>query len=79
MRRSPRAPRPVADLSKQGQFGASIGVLRTIMDVGQTIGPLLTGFVVGVWGFGIAFPVLACVLALSALVFVFAPRPAVET
>ena len=69
----------VADLSKQGQFGASIGVLRTIMDVGQTIGPVLTGFVVGVWGFGIAFALLACILALNALMFAFAPRPALGT
>ena len=69
----------VADLSKQGQFGASIGVLRTIMDVGQTIGPVMTGLVVGVWGYGVAFPVLACVLTLSALMFVFAPRPVLGT
>ena len=69
----------VADLSKQGQFGASIGVLRTIMDVGQTIGPVLTGFVVGVWGFGIAFALLACVLMLSTLVFVFGGRPVFDS
>ena len=40
------------------------------------IGPVLTGFVVGVWGYGIAFPVLAAVLALSAVLFVFAPKTA---
>jgi MFS family permease len=66
----------VADLSKRGQFGASIGVLRTIMDVGQTIGPVLTGFVVGSLGYPVAFPVLATVLALSAVLFIFTPRPA---
>ena len=27
----------VADLSKEGGYGASVGVLRTVMDVGQTI------------------------------------------
>jgi MFS family permease len=64
----------VADLSKQGQFGSSIGVLRTIMDIGQTIGPVLTGFLVGAWSYGVAFPALAAVLALSAFVFVVAPR-----
>ena len=26
----------VADVAKDGQFGASVGVLRTIMDIGQT-------------------------------------------
>jgi len=66
----------VADVAKQGQFGASIGVLRTIMDIGQTIGPVLTGFVVGTWGYHIGFPVLAAVLALSAALFVAVPRPA---
>ena len=64
----------VADLAKGGQFGASIGVLRTIMDIGQTIGPVMTGLLVATWGYAIAFPVLAAVLAMSALVFAVAPR-----
>ena len=64
----------VADLAKGGQFGASIGVLRTIMDVGQTIGPVMMGLFVATWGYAIAFPVLAAVLAMSALVFAVAPR-----
>jgi MFS transporter, DHA1 family, multidrug resistance protein len=64
----------VADYAKVGQIGASVGVLRTIMDVGQTIGPVLTGFLVGTWGYGVAFPALAAVLALSAAVFLAAPR-----
>jgi MFS family permease len=64
----------VADLTQNGQYGASIGVLRTIMDVGQTIGPVMTGVLIGAWSYGVAFPALAAVLALSALVFAFAPR-----
>lgn len=63
----------VADHTRGGAFGASIGVLRTIMDVGQTIGPVLTGLLVAAWGYHAAFPVLAAVLALSAMIFVFAP------
>lgn len=66
----------VADLSKQGQFGASIGVLRTIMDIGQTIGPVLTGFAIGMWGYHVAFPLLGGILALSALLFFASPRAA---
>ena len=65
----------VADLSKEGGYGASVGVLRTVMDVGQTIGPVLTGFVVGAWGYGVAFPVLALVIALSIVVFLWPRRP----
>ncbi len=64
----------VADLTQNGQYGASIGVLRTIMDVGQTIGPVMTGVLIGVWSYGVAFPALAAILALSALVFAFAPQ-----
>ncbi len=64
----------VADLSKQGQFGASIGVLRTIMDVGQTIGPVLTGFLVARSGYDVAFTVLAAVLACSAVLFMLGPK-----
>jgi len=66
----------VADFAKAGQFGASVGVLRTIMDIGQTIGPVLTGFVVAAWGYGVAFPVLGAIVASSALVFLVTPRRA---
>jgi len=64
----------VADVTKNGQFGASVGVLRTIMDVGQTIGPVLTGFLIAVWGYSVAFPVLATIIAASAITFAFVPR-----
>jgi MFS family permease len=64
----------VADVTKSGQFGASVGVLRTIMDVGQTIGPVLMGFLIATWGYGCAFPVLALVIAASAATFAFVPR-----
>jgi DHA1 family multidrug resistance protein-like MFS transporter len=63
----------VSDLTRGGGFGASIGVLRTIMDVGQTIGPVMTGLLVAGFGYGVAFPALAAVLLLSASVFVLAP------
>ena len=53
----------ITRLTRNGQFGASVGVLRTVMDIGQTIGPVLTGFLVAVWGYGVAFPVLAGVAA----------------
>jgi MFS family permease len=64
----------VADFAKEGQFGASVGVLRTIMDIGQTLGPVVTGFVVGAWGYAVAFPVLGAIVASSALVFFAIPR-----
>ena len=66
----------VADVTRNGQFGASVGVLRTIMDIGQTIGPVLTGFLIAAWGYGVAFPVLATVLTAIAVVFAFVPKQA---
>lgn len=57
----------VADLTKGGRYGASMGVLRTVMDVGQSIGPVLTGFVVGVAGYASAFALLAAILVAAAI------------
>lgn len=56
----------VADLTRDGRYGSSMGVLRTVMDVGQSIGPVLTGWMVGVAGYGSAFVLLAAILAVAA-------------
>ena len=57
----------VADLTRDGRYGSSMGVLRTVMDVGQSIGPVLTGWMVGVAGYGSAFALLAAILVLAAV------------
>ena len=57
----------VADLTRDGQFGTSMGVLRTIMDVGQSIGPVLTGWLVGTAGYASAFFALSGILLVAAL------------
>lgn len=57
----------VADLTKHGSYGSSMGVLRTVMDVGQSIGPVLTGWMVGYAGYGSAFTLLAVILLFAAL------------
>lgn len=57
----------VADLTKDGRYGSSMGVLRTVMDVGQSIGPVLTGFMVGAAGYASAFTLLAAILVGAAL------------
>ncbi|WP_310448051.1 MFS transporter [Thiobacillus sp.] len=57
----------VADLTQNGRYGSSMGVLRTVMDVGQSIGPVLTGFMVGVAGYSSAFTLLAAILVAAAL------------
>ncbi|WP_038058405.1 MFS transporter [Thiobacillus denitrificans] len=57
----------VADLTRYGRYGSSMGVLRTVMDVGQSIGPVLTGFMVGTAGYASAFTLLAAILVAAAL------------
>ena len=57
----------VADLTQNGRYGSSMGVLRTVMDVGQSIGPVLTGWMIGVTGYTSAFTLLAVILVLAAL------------
>ncbi|ODU04780.1 MAG: MFS transporter [Thiobacillus sp. SCN 63-1177] len=57
----------VADLTRDGRYGSSMGVLRTVMDVGQSIGPVLTGWMVGVAGYGSAFALLAGILVGAAV------------
>lgn len=52
----------VADLTKDNRFGSSMGVLRTVMDVGQSIGPVLTGAMIAYAGYGSAFTLLAAIL-----------------
>ncbi len=57
----------VADLTQDNRFGSSMGVLRTVMDVGQSIGPVLTGWMVGYAGYSSAFTLLAVILLGAAL------------
>lgn len=61
----------VADYTKNGAYGSSMGVLSTLMDVGQSIGPPLTGWVIGYYGYTDAFLMLAVVLLVSAALFVY--------
>jgi MFS family permease len=49
----------VSDLSRKDSIGSSIGVLRTIMDIGQSAGPAVTGMIISTQGYGWAFTSLA--------------------
>ncbi len=59
----------VSDLSKKEDYGAAIGTLSTIMDIGQTIGPILGGYVLIAFSFGGVFLMVSIVLCISALIF----------
>jgi MFS family permease len=53
----------VADVAKKEQIGASMGALSSIMDIGQSTGPLVTGMVIMAAGYIAGF-FLSFVLAL---------------
>jgi len=55
----------VADIAKKEQIGASMGALSSIMDIGQSAGPLVTGIIITATGYVAGF-FAACVLALGA-------------
>jgi len=59
----------VSDLSKKEDYGAAIGTLSTIMDIGQTIGPILSGYLLIAFSFGGVFLMVSIVLIISALIF----------
>jgi len=59
----------VTDLSKKEDYGAAIGTLSTIMDIGQTIGPILAGYVLSAFSYGGLFLMVSIVLFISALIF----------
>jgi MFS family permease len=59
----------VSDLSKKEDYGSAIGTLSTIMDIGQTLGPILAGFVLIAFSFGGVFLMVSFILFISALIF----------
>jgi MFS family permease len=45
----------VADVARKEQIGASMGALSSIMDIGQSMGPLVTGIIITAAGFSSGF------------------------
>lgn len=59
----------IADLSARESRGSAMGILGSVMDVGHTIGPLMSGIVAAYLGIGKAFIGAALVLLVMAMVF----------
>ena len=60
----------VGDLSRRDLYGASMGFLATIMDVGQALGPIITGVILAVTpGYTGSFLSLGAILFGSCLLF----------
>jgi MFS family permease len=44
-----------ADIAKKEQMGASMGALSSVMDIGHSSGPLITGIIIAGSGYGAGF------------------------
>jgi predicted MFS family arabinose efflux permease len=59
----------VADIRRCEMRGSAMGVFGTIVDIGHSAGPLVSGMVVVFWGFKAAFMGSAIILALAVVSF----------
>jgi MFS family permease len=59
----------VADMAHDTSYGAAMGVLSSIMDVGQSAGPIVGGLLVGAFGYRTAFVAVAALLAATVVLF----------
>jgi MFS family permease len=74
-------PALISDLTPKELVGTSMGFLDTIMDVGQTLGPIISGFILAtnLQYYGV-FPSLTLVLLIACTVYlVLHPKEKVET
>ncbi len=59
----------VADFSKKETYGSAMGILGSIMDIGHTTGPLVSGIIATYFGLSFSFVSASGVLAVMAMVF----------
>lgn len=59
----------VADFSRASSRGSALGVLSTIMDIGQSSGPMVSGVLIGAYRYNAAFGIVGVGLILTSLAF----------
>jgi MFS family permease len=59
----------VADLSREYSRGGALGVLSSIMDIGHSTGPMVSGLLIGAYSYKTTFGVVGAGLVLVSLVF----------
>jgi MFS transporter, DHA1 family, multidrug resistance protein len=68
----------VADLSRSANRGSALGLLSTIMDIGQSLGPILTGVMLGIFAgkmeYKIAFGAVGGLMIIGSLIYGFFMR-----
>lgn len=61
----------VAEVSKPEKLGSSLGALSSIMDIGQTIGPFITGVAITYFSYKIGFLLSLILVATAGFIFYF--------
>lgn len=56
-----------ADVAHEGQLGASLGIMSTLMDVGQTFGPPVIGGISDIYSYSVGIGVLALLFLIAAI------------
>jgi len=64
----------IADLCKQKSYGSAMGVLDTIMDIGQTLGPITFGLLLPILDYYVSFALVGVILLTLALLFMVTVR-----
>jgi MFS transporter, DHA1 family, multidrug resistance protein len=63
----------VADLAKTASRGSAMGLLSTIMDIGQSLGPILTGVMIGIFAgtgqYKIAFGIVGFLMVVASMLY----------
>lgn len=58
-----------AEVTSPEKLGSSLGALSAIMDIGQTVGPLLTGIAITYFSFRLGFVLSLALIVIMALIF----------
>jgi MFS family permease len=59
----------VADLSREYSRGGSLGILSSIMDIGHSTGPMVTGLLISAYSYTMAFSIVGIGLILVSLIY----------
>jgi MFS family permease len=64
----------IADVAEKGQMGASMGALSSVMDIGHSAGPVVTGVVIAAGGFVLGFFASFLITLAVCVVFIISVR-----
>lgn len=64
----------VADLARSQSRGSALGILSSIMDIGHSSGPMVTGILIGAYSYRMAFGIVGISLIAVSLIYGFVMR-----